>query len=882
MAGFAPRVQYLAGFRCPLGGLAAGKPRVLCHGAEIFVSTGSELVYVYDQDGRLLTAVYRFPGRVWHLELSTPRRALYALCAQKGIYCLSLDQASRSVSQGAGDDRDADEDDSEDSEDGEPPCPVSPVDPDACILPDATLCAFVVLDDMLITLAQGPAQWKVQLFGCPCPGEDARPPGQIGEVELSTSSPPAGSLGEPAAPHFLPVLCCASPPGCSGPRDRLRRSGGFVLERALFGLLFGVDASLLESPVVLCGLPDGQLCCVVLKTLVTSRLAPGDPKALVKILHHLEEPVVFIGALRTESPDMEDTHPDCLVALGHCGRVLAVRASWDEAGAVAPELQEYRLPGPVLCAACGGDGRVYHSTASGLCVVDLARGGAPPDPGQPDGGPGSLPSLLCPASLGVCSVVALSVLSEVPAGGTRLLALSARGRLMTCSLDLSSAVPCPPQGPVENTGQKIKELLSGIGTVSERVSSLKKAVDQRNQALACLNEAMNVSCVLLASREGPRPISCTVTTAWSRAQLRDVLTATCRVQNGSGFSLGRGWTWCVQVLTGSRASDPDPAGSATTYTIPVDRLGPGEQREVTLTLGPSDDGTLDLPVTVACALHYSLREVLGRALASSDSLEDPSLDGCPPDMLPEQEGICLPLSDHAVDMLQCLRFPGLASPPAQAPSLLGPTGDPVDTFLGACLGPRSEPAGPASLRAKFLPPSVATIKVSAALLKAALGAGQPGVPLGCAALQWLLAENSALDVVRARLLSSVQGVAPDGTDLHLVVREVTVTHLGAAGPLQAVEIQVESPSLASLCQAHHAVVGRLQRMVVEHAAQSSSPPDLRVQYLHQIQVNHETLLREVQTLRDRLSTEDQASSCATAERLLQVYQQLRSPSLLLV
>ncbi|XP_029784007.1 Fanconi anemia core complex-associated protein 100 isoform X7 [Suricata suricatta] len=732
------------------------------------------------------------------------------------------------------------------------------------------------------TVRTGPAQWKVQLFGCPCPGEDARPPGQIGEVELSTSSPPAGSLGEPAAPHFLPVLCCASPPGCSGPRDRLRRSGGFVLERALFGLLFGVDASLLESPVVLCGLPDGQLCCVVLKTLVTSRLAPGDPKALVKILHHLEEPVVFIGALRTESPDMEDTHPDCLVALGHCGRVLAVRASWDEAGAVAPELQEYRLPGPVLCAACGGDGRVYHSTASGLCVVDLARGGAPPDPGQPDGGPGSLPSLLCPASLGVCSVVALSVLSEVPAGGTRLLALSARGRLMTCSLDLSSAVPCPPQGPVENTGQKIKELLSGIGTVSERVSSLKKAVDQRNQALACLNEAMNVSCVLLASREGPRPISCTVTTAWSRAQLRDVLTATCRVQNGSGFSLGRGWTWCVQVLTGSRASDPDPAGSATTYTIPVDRLGPGEQREVTLTLGPSDDGTLDLPVTVACALHYSLREVLGRALASSDSLEDPSLDGCPPDMLPEQEGICLPLSDHAVDMLQCLRFPGLASPPAQAPSLLGPTGDPVDTFLGACLGPRSEPAGPASLRAKFLPPSVATIKVSAALLKAALGAGQPGVPLGCAALQWLLAENSALDVVRARLLSSVQGVAPDGTDLHLVVREVTVTHLGAAGPLQAVEIQVESPSLASLCQAHHAVVGRLQRMVVEHAAQSSSPPDLRVQYLHQIQVNHETLLREVQTLRDRLSTEDQASSCATAERLLQVYQQLRSPSLLLV
>lgn len=42
------------------------------------------------------------------------------------------------------------------------------------------------------------------------------------------------------------------------------------------------------------------------------------------------------------------------------------------------------------------------------------------------------------------------------------------------------------------------------------------------------------------------------------------------------------------------------------------------------------------------------------------------------------------------------------------------------------------------------------------------------------------------------------------------------------------------------------------------------------------------LLREVQTLRDRLCTEDEASSCVTAQRLLQVYRRLRSPSLLLL
>lgn len=55
MAGSEPRVHYLAGFSCPLGGLTSGKPRVLCHEEEVFLSTGSEFVYVYDQEGGLLT-----------------------------------------------------------------------------------------------------------------------------------------------------------------------------------------------------------------------------------------------------------------------------------------------------------------------------------------------------------------------------------------------------------------------------------------------------------------------------------------------------------------------------------------------------------------------------------------------------------------------------------------------------------------------------------------------------------------------------------------------------------------------------------------------------------------------------------------------------------
>uniref|UniRef100_A0A8C5U935 Uncharacterized protein n=1 Tax=Malurus cyaneus samueli TaxID=2593467 RepID=A0A8C5U935_9PASS len=60
MAQVGHRVDYLAGFCCPVGGLVAAKPRVLCHENEIYLSNGTEFVYVYDQEA-LDTGSPRFP-----------------------------------------------------------------------------------------------------------------------------------------------------------------------------------------------------------------------------------------------------------------------------------------------------------------------------------------------------------------------------------------------------------------------------------------------------------------------------------------------------------------------------------------------------------------------------------------------------------------------------------------------------------------------------------------------------------------------------------------------------------------------------------------------------------------------------------------------------
>ncbi|NXX38978.1 FP100 protein, partial [Tricholaema leucomelas] len=347
-----------------------------------------------------------------------------------------------------------------------------------------------------------------------------------------------------------------------------------------------------------------------------------------------------------------------------------------------------------------------------------------------------------------------------PAGESELLALSAKGRLMSCGL-------CSPEDPdVELTpaeaGRRIKELLSGIGNTSERVSFLKKAVDQKNRALASLNQVMNVSAALLSSQEGQKPIACTVTANWSCLLLQDTVTISCLLENCSEYSLEEGWTLCVQLLAGPCALEEDSVDSATTFTFPIDQLLPGNKRELTLPLGPSADTKLDLPLTISCALYYSLRDILGSGSDSSEALDDLLPDDSPI-LSPDREGICLPLSECTIDMLQCLHFKSSSPGPEASPQAVASPAppDPVETFLQVSQEQTETEEGKASGEGN-LPPSAASIRVSSELLKNALKNSSSDVPLSCATLHWLLAANPGAQELSIGEVASVRGTAPDG------------------------------------------------------------------------------------------------------------------------
>lgn len=192
-----------------------------------------------------------------------------------------------------------------------------------------------------------------------------------------------------------PVLFCVH--SADSPSSLSLPSGHVRLEPLLFKLLFGIDAALAKSPVVICGLPDGRLC-------FAAHRVPGSQ---LRVLHSLEQPVVFVGA----SAGTRTDPPDCLVALGEQGKVVLVasKRGETEGGGVKATFTELCVPGPVACA-CLDERCLYYSTGSDLLVLHLSLAStegseaANGEAGSPNGG--SPPWNVI--SLNVCRVIALA------------------------------------------------------------------------------------------------------------------------------------------------------------------------------------------------------------------------------------------------------------------------------------------------------------------------------------------------------------------------------------------------------------------------------------------------------------------------------------------
>ncbi|XP_048025695.1 Fanconi anemia core complex-associated protein 100 isoform X2 [Megalobrama amblycephala] len=757
-------VEYLSEF----SDCQSHSAHILQDATNLFLASGHRDVLVFNVEEKRVTTVMQFEASVTNLALSDDKCRLYALCANGGLYCTPLPQlSSSSVLVNKTPDR-----------------VLNIVSDDSIVLKNVSLQAFTIVEKILVTLSLHKSIWSFDLYEEPGSG----PLRKLASFQVATVNTCCLNITDKEkCVNCPPVLTCIYPKGSTSVSSQQSDLHPY-LEPRLFRLLFGVDASLVNSPVILCGLPDGRICCFPLRipTLAGPR---GEQRSPIRVLQSLEQPVVFIGTC------VSGEHgPQCLVAVGQRGKLLMVRSKQasSEGKEADYSFNEHSVRGPVLCV-CVDDKRLYYSSLNDLHALQLTTTSS----SEATGSESQLQALTSD-SLGVCRVIALARPYTNTTGSVQLLGVSLKGRLLRVNLPQASEKGNVSRLPSFLAGQRVKDLLASIGNIWERAESLKHKLQEKNESLKCLNQVINVCSLLLDTHGNEKkfnvvtkhPISCHGVARWSSLLQRDSLTLTCVLENSSECTLEHGWTLCIQVHPLSQYSNME--SSSSTYSFPLRKLDSGQKMDVTIPL-ESVDG-LSLPVKVYCSLTFSLSNLFSPE-ASSPGVSQ---------LLTETGSISAPLNSLTVDWLDALRLEGSFS---HGNIRHNSVMDGIQAFLRS----RGTSAKDSDTTSKSGPVAV-VIRVSSELLKAKLHLSVTSSAETCVSvLNWLVSPE-ATGQRKSVQIPVVCAYSPDGSSVKIMAKEVTLGDLCSEGPLEVLEIRVESTSVAAVCGLHHAILRRLQSL----------------------------------------------------------------------
>ncbi|XP_061564700.1 Fanconi anemia core complex-associated protein 100 [Cololabis saira] len=678
--------------------------------------------------------------------------------------------------------------------------------------------SLLLVGSVLLTLCQTDAAWLLTLYKTPQQAQH-RYYEVLGSFSLPLVSPALqGSADSNTGLTKRPVLVCVhsgdtttTPPSSLAASDATLSPAHFHLEPVLFKLLFGVDAALAKSPVILCGLPDGRLCFLPLHV----------PASRLRVLHSLEQPVVFVGA--SVATETNPGFAQCLLAVGKRGRVVLIKT---EKGRAEGEssfagFTEGCVAGPVECSIVDKN-CLYYSTGSDLLILNLLDE-SPGKDGDEKATRTTAAALQSPTSLNVCGVIALAEPTCNAAGEVQLLGLSARGQLSQINLPVGRRDSGSLQIPSSNVGRSVRDLLSAIGDVCERASVLRTLIKSKNQILRQLNQVVNISFLLKATTNAAehlptkdQPIRCHATASWSRLLQKNSLNLACVLDNSSPYILERGWTLSITVSPLSCSSSAREETSSTNFSFPFHNLHPGDTTEVTVPIAAAGDASF--PMTVTCSLIFSLSSLLGEEEVANIS---------------DFQSRCFsfPLNALTVDWLHTLQA---ISPRASHNTPTSPPAvmemDAVRAFLSSrlinCGGGMDRRGESASKPEKYS----ASVRVSSQLLRDTLRLNSESAPrdLSCSLLNWLLSEDHGGVKMRCKAetidSSVVHALAANEVRVKLTAKEMNVEseHLKKAESLVSIDVQMESSSIAAVCGLHHAVLCRIQKLLLRAPEKAAS------------------------------------------------------------
>ncbi|XP_043110222.1 Fanconi anemia core complex-associated protein 100 [Puntigrus tetrazona] len=807
--------------------------RIIQDATTLFFTRGDRDVLIFDAQERRVTTVMQFDASVINLELSEDKHRLFALCANGVIYSTLIPPPQFSSSSVLANKT--------------PDSMLYIVPDDSIVLKNASLQAFTIVKKILVTLSLQKSIWSFDLYEEP----GSRTLHKLASFQVLTLNTHLNITGKDKSVSSPPVLTCIYPEGSTSGSTRQSDLHPH-LEPGLFRLLFGVDTSLVNSPVILCGLPDGRICCFPL--FVPTLAGPNEEqRSPVRVLQSLEQPVVFIGTCISG-----ELGPQCLVAVGQKGKLLMVKSKQAnlEGKKADYSFNEHSVQGPVLCV-CVDDKWMFYSSITDLHALQLTT-----ESSSSTGAEAQLQALTS-YSLGVYRVIALAGPYTNSTGSMKLLAVSLSGKLLCVNLPQGSENGNVARLPSFLAGQRVKDLLASIANIWERAESLKHKLQEKNESLKRLNQVINVCSLLLdkhgnekACNVGKLPISCRGVTRWSSLLQRDSLTLTCVLENSSGCTLEHGWTLCIQVHPLSKG--PNMEGSSMIYSFPFKKLDSGQKLDVTIPL-ESTCG-LSLPVKVHCSLDFSLSALFSPEASSPDVSQ----------LLTEVGSISAPLSTLRVDWLDALRLERSFS--------LGNIGhNTVTDGIQAFLRSRGVLTKDPDITTKSGPITV-MVRVSSELLKTKLNLSATSSQEMCVSvLNWLVSPEAT-----GRQSPVICAYSPDGCSVKLLVKEVTLGDFCSDGPLEVLEIQVESTSVAAVCGLHHAILWRLQVLLRDSDVKCGRTKQLKAQSLFEAVRHVESLFKDLQDAQNQAALGGTMKMNKNLEILFRIFLQLRANPLVIL
>uniref|UniRef100_A0A8C2AZR6 FA core complex associated protein 100 n=1 Tax=Cyprinus carpio TaxID=7962 RepID=A0A8C2AZR6_CYPCA len=593
---------------------------------------------------------------------------------------------------------------------------------ESIVLKNASLQAFTIVKKILVTLSLHKSVWSFDLYEEP----GSRPLHKLACFQVVTLNTCCLSITEKdKSVGSPPVLSCIYPED---------------------------STSVINSPVILCGLPDGRICCFPL--LVPTLAGPtGEQRSPVRVLQSLEQPVVFIGTC------VSGEHgPQCLVAVGQRGKLLMVKSKQTnlEGKKADYSFSEHSVRGPVLCA-CVNDKWLYYNSLNDLHALQLTTASSSSEAT----GTESQLQALTSDSLGVCRVIALAGPYTNSTGSVQLLAVSLSGRLLCVNF---------PQG-----SEIVKDLLASIANIWARAESLKHRLQEKNESLKCLNQVINVFGLLLENHRNENacdvgsklPLSCRGVARWSSLLQRDSLTLTCVLENSS----------VSQLLT-------------------------------------------------------------------------------------ETGSISAPLSTLTVDWLDALRLEVSFS---HGNIRHNTVTDGIQAFLHS-RGVLTKDSGTTTKSG----PITVMVRVSSELLKTKLHFSATRSSETCVSvLNWLVtAEAIGQPSVQSPLICAY---SPDGCSVKILVKEVILEDFCSDGPLEVLEIRVESTSVAAVCGLHHAILRRLQVLFRDSALKCGHTKQLKAQSLFEAVRHVESLFKDLQDAQNQAALNGTMKMKKNSEILFRIF-----------